>query len=79
MMRTPLCFGATLKIPLPENPGNTVDAMFNCLADFINATIEEEKHFVVFPYKLSNYKMVTDLPPVDVNVDGLPNEVNDWL
>jgi len=59
----PFVLLANLKIPLPENPGRVTDAMFDCLADFIEAVGKEDKKFIVFPHNLSNYKAVSDLPP----------------
>jgi len=53
--------------------------MFDCLADFIEAAADEDKHFRVFPYHLSRYKSVTDLPPLIMDVDSLPEEVDEWL
>jgi len=46
----PFVLWVMLKIPLLENPGDTADAMFDCLADFIEAEGEEDKQFMVFPY-----------------------------
>jgi len=40
---------ATLKIPALANPGNAANAMFDCLADFIEAAAEEDKQFQVSP------------------------------
>jgi len=70
---------ATLKIPMPENPGWVADAMFDCLANCIKAAGKEDKTFMVFPYNLSNYKSVSDLPPGVVDLEGLLVEINDWL
>ncbi len=75
----PYVLWATLKIPAPANPGNAADAMFDCLADFIEAAAEEDKQFQVFPYHLSRYKSATDLPAGIVDLDSLPEEVDDWL
>jgi len=46
--KRPFIFWATLKIPLPENLGNAANTMFNCLADFIEAMGEEDKHFTSY-------------------------------
>jgi len=59
----PYILWANLKIPAPEKPGNASDAMFDCLANFIKAAADEDKQFQVFPYHLSCYKSVMDLPP----------------
>jgi len=74
-----ICALGNIKIPLPENPGNAADAMFNCLADFIKAASNEDKQFMVFPYNLSNYKQVNDLPALITNIESLPEEVDKWL
>jgi len=60
-------------------PGNAVNAMFDCLADFIEAAGEDNKQFMVFPYNLSHYKQVKDLPALITNVKSLPEEVDKWL
>jgi len=70
---------ATLKIPAPEKPGNAADAMFDCLADFIEAAADEDSHFCVFPYQLSRYQSLAALPQSIVDLDSLPEEVDDWL
>jgi len=75
----PFVLWANLKIPTLEKPGNAADAMFDCLADFIEATGKEDKQFQVFPYHLSRYKLVMDLPPSITNLDSLPEEVDDWF
>jgi len=68
-----------LKIPLPEKPGQAADTMFDCLADFIKAAGEEDKKFIVFPYNLSQYKSVLALPQGVVDLDSLPEEIDEWL
>jgi len=55
MEEPPFVFWATLKLAIPENLVNPADAVFDALADFINQATEEDKHFVVFPYALSEY------------------------
>jgi len=49
----PYVMWATLKILAPEKPGNAADAMFDCLADFVEAAAKEDKHFCIFTYHLS--------------------------
>jgi len=75
----PYVLWATLKILTPEKPGNAADAMFDCLADFIEAAAEEDKQFQVFPYHLSRYKSETNLPTSILDLDSLPEEVDEWL
>jgi len=66
-------------IPLPENQGRVADIMSDCLADFIEAAGKEDKKFIIFPYNLSNYKSVSDLPLGVVDLDSLLEEIDDWL
>jgi len=75
----PYILWATLKILAPEKPGNAANAMFDCLADFIEAAAEEDKQFCVFPYHLSCYKSETNLPATITDLDSLPEEVDEWL
>jgi len=75
----PFILWATLKILLPPNPGNAGDALFDCLADFMEAAMEENKSFFIFPFHLSKYQLVTDLPKGIVDIETLPKEVDKWL
>jgi len=75
----PYVMWATLKILAPEKPGNAADAMFDCLADFVKAATKEDKHFCIFTNHLSRYKSATELPPAIVDLDSLPEEVDEWL
>jgi len=52
---------------------------FDGLANFIEVAIEEDKQFMVFPYHLSSYNLVDELPPPVNDVKTLPDEVKDWL
>jgi len=51
----------------------------HCLANFIEAASKEDKQFMVFPYNLSHYKQVNDLPGSITNIESLPEEVDEWL
>jgi len=75
----PYVLWANLKIPAPKKPGNAADAMFDCLADFIEAAADKDKQFRVFPYHLSRYKSVNDLPIPITDLESLPEEVDEWL
>jgi len=75
----PFVLWATVKIPVLENPGNVANAMLNCLANFIKAAGKEDTYFMIFPYHLSKYSQVSNLPQAIVNIDSLPKEVDDWL
>jgi len=68
-----------LKLHIPLNPINAADMVFDRLANFIEAAMEEDKQFVVFPYHLSSYNLVNELPPLVDDVETLPDEVKDWL
>jgi len=70
---------ATLKLNITPNPTNPSDAVFDGLADFIKAVIEEDKQIMVFTYNLSEYTTLKELPPFVNDVEMLPEEVNDWL
>jgi len=70
---------AMLKLDIPTNRNNVANTVFDGLADFIDAATKEDKQVVVFPYNLSDYNLVEDLPPVINDVENLPEEVNDWL
>jgi len=70
---------AMLKILLPPNPGNVGNALFDCLANFVEATMEEDKSFIIFPLCLSKYQLATNLPKWIVDIKTLPKEVNKWL
>jgi len=75
----PFVLWANIKIPLPEKPGRVANAMFDCLADFIKVAGEEDKKFIVFPYNLSQYKVVSELPEGVMDLDSLPEEIDEWL
>jgi len=75
----PFVLWATLKIPLPPNPGKVGNALFDCLASFVEATMEEDKSFIIFPFCLSKYRLATDLPKGIVDIETLPKEVVKWL
>jgi len=61
-----------LKLAIQENPVNPANAVFDYLADFIDQATNEDKHFAIFPYALSEYVSVEDLPPLIDNVENLP-------
>jgi len=59
----PYVFWASLRMPIPQNPANPMAAVFDALEEFISQMSEEDPQFVVFPYNLSDYESVEDLPP----------------
>jgi len=79
MYEWPFVFKVMLKLAIPENLVNPADAVSDALANFINQAMEEDKHFVVYPYVLCEYTAIKDLPPVVDNVGNLPKEPNEWL
>jgi len=70
---------ATLELSLPSNPGNAGDALFDCLASFMQAASKEDILFILFPYHLSEYQAVANLLAGIVNIKTLPEEMDDWL
>ncbi len=59
----PYVFWASLRMPIPPNPANPMAAVFDALEEFVSQMSEEDPQFVVFPYNLSDYESVEDLPP----------------
>jgi len=75
----PYVFWASLHLPIPKDPANPIVAIYDVLEEFIVQLAEEDPHFVVFPYRLSNYKLIKDLPPQIETLDDLPDDINEWL
>jgi len=57
----------------------STDAMFDCLTSFIKVAREEDKPFTIFLYNLSHYKDVSNLPMSIVDMEGLLEEIDEWL
>jgi len=72
-------FWALLHLPIPKDPANPMVAVYNTLEEFVTQLVEEDPHFVVFPYHLSDYELIKDLPPPIETVDNLPDDINKWL
>jgi len=68
-----------LHLPIPKDQVNPMAAVYNTLEEFIVKMAEEDPNFVVYPYKLSNYKSVEDLPPLIKTPDDLPDDIDEWL
>jgi len=66
-------------IPLPPNPPDLFEALFDCLVEFVAAMVEEDDCFVVLPYHLSNYEDPEDLPPPINDQDSVPDDIDEWL
>jgi len=75
----PHVFWASLHLPILQNPGNLMAAVYDTLEEFVMQFVEEDPHFVVYPYNLSAYKSIEDLPlPIEM-ADNLPDDIDDWL
>jgi len=72
-------FWANLCIPLPPNPPDQFEALFDCLVEFVVAMVEEDDHFVVFPYHLSDYNDPEDLLLPINDLDMVPDDISEWL
>jgi len=57
----PYVLWATLKLHICPNLGSLSNAVFDGLFDFLEAVTEEDKHFVVFSYNLSEYTSIEEL------------------
>jgi len=75
----PFILWAKLKLHIQPHPTNVANAVFDGLANFLEAAAKEDKQFIIFPYHLSDYSSLEDLPPVLNDVETLPDEVDDWL
>jgi len=69
------------KLNIPANPVNLGNAVFDGLADCLDAATEEDgKQFIVFPYNLSAYSSLEDLPPPVNDAEcSQKQEVDEWL
>jgi len=54
-------------------------AVYNAWEEFVTQLVEDDPHFIVYPYNLSAYKSVEDLPPLIETADDLPDDIDDWL
>jgi len=54
-------------------------AVFNALKEFVSQFADEDSNFVVFPYNLSDYESVEDLPPPIEMAEDIPDDINEWL
>jgi len=71
-------FWVNLHIPLPPNPANPFEALYNCLVEFVAAMTDEDNNFVVFPYHLSSYKELDNLPPPIDDPNLVPDDIDEW-
>ncbi len=75
----PYIFWASLRLPIPKDPVNSMAAVYNALEEFIGQMAEEDPNFMVYPYHLSRYESVEDLPPPIETMDDLPDDIDEWL
>jgi len=54
-------------------------AIYNTLEEFVSQMVEEDPNFVVYPYHLSKYESVEDLPPPIETTDNLLDDIDEWL
>jgi len=66
-----------LNYKILANSANAEDVVYDSLVDFIDYVGSEDKHFMVFPYNLSEYQHVEDLLLIIDNVEKLPEEVEE--
>jgi len=66
-------------MPIPKDPPDPMAAVYNALEEFIMQFVEEDPHFVVYPYKLSAYELIDDLPPLIETPDDIPDDIDEWL
>jgi len=76
--RRPHVFWANLRIPLPANLADPFKVLYDCLVEFVTAMTEEDDKFAVFPYHLSSYKEVDDLPPPIDDPNLVPDDIDEW-
>jgi len=74
----PHVFWVNLHIPLPANLADPFEALYNCLVVFMMAMTEEDDQFAVFPYHLSSYKELNDLPLHINDLDLVPDDIDKW-
>jgi len=65
-------------IPVPLAPGNTTNAMFNALDEFLMKMKDANKCFMVFLHNLPQYGTLASLPQLIEQPEDLPTEVNKW-
>jgi len=55
------------------------DALFDCLANFVDLAGEDDKLFVIFPYHLSRYQSMAGLPAGIMDIETLAVETDNLL
>jgi len=54
-------------------------AVYDTLEEFIAQMVDEDPNFIVYPYHLSKYESVEDLPPPIETQEDLPDDIDEWL
>jgi len=67
-----------LCIPLPPNPADPFEVLYDCLVEFVAAMTDKDNKFAVFPYHLSSYKDMDNLPPPIYDPDLIPDDIDEW-
>jgi len=75
----PYVFWASLRLPIAKDPANPMAAVFDALEEFVSQFANEDPNFVVFPYNLSDYESVEDLPPPIETAEDIPDDIDEWL
>jgi len=75
----PYVFWASLSLLILKDPVNPMAAVYNALEEFIGQLVEEDPNFMVYPYHLSKYESVEDLPPPIETPDDLLDDIDEWL
>jgi len=71
----PQVFWAKLCIPLPPNPPDPFEALYDCLVEVIRALANKDNHFAVFPHNLSECNEPNDLLPAINNLDLILDDI----
>ena len=74
----PHVFWANLRIPLPADPADPFEALYDRLVEFVSAMIDEDDNFAIFPYHLSTVQDSDDLLPTIDDPDLVPDDIDEW-
>jgi len=75
----PYVFWALVRLPILPNPVNPMATVFDALKEFVTQLVDEDPNFVVYPYNLSAFESVKDLPPPIETSEDIPDNIDDWL
>ncbi len=75
----PYAFWASLHLPIPFTPVNLMAAVYDALEEFVMQLADEDLNFVMYPYNLSWYELIEDLPPPIKTLEDLPKNIDEWL